>query len=142
MATIERSAVAAGRSAADIEVVLPAFVVTGADEDEMAAVAEAVRQQVAFYGSTPAYRGVLDHHGWGDAHSELNAMSKRGEWEAMADVIDDDLLVEFAVVAELDDIAAKILERYAGIVDRLSLYPMPGTSAGTWDKVIDDLTAG
>ena len=51
------------------------------------------KQQIAFYGSTPAYKPVLDHHGWGDAQPELNRMSKEGEWVEMADVIDDEMLV-------------------------------------------------
>ena len=66
----------------------------------MAASARATRQQIAFYGSTPAYRGVLDLHGWGELQTELNAMSKQGEWAAMGELIDDDMLDAFAVVAE------------------------------------------
>ena len=63
----------------------PRFVVTGTTEEEMAAAATGVREQIAFYGSTPAYRGVLEHHGWGDLQPELNALSKQGEWKQMGD---------------------------------------------------------
>ena len=59
----------------------------------------AVRQQIAFYGSTPAYRPVLELHGWGDLQTELNTLSKRGEWVKMGELIDDDVLDAFAVVA-------------------------------------------
>src|SRR5262245_20419839 len=69
----ERGLDQSGRSLADIEISGPAFVVTGTTEEEMAASAQGVRQQIAFYGSTPAYRGVLDLHGWGDLQTELNA---------------------------------------------------------------------
>ena len=65
----------------------------------MAAAAKAVRQQIAFYGSTPAYRPVLELHGWGDLQPELNTLSKRGEWVKMGELIDDDMLNAFAVVA-------------------------------------------
>ena len=50
------------------------------------------RQQIAFYGSTPAYRGVLELHGWGDLQTELNTLSKQGEWVEMGDLIDDEIL--------------------------------------------------
>ena len=30
-----------------------------------------IKQQIAFYGSTPAYRPVLELHGWGDLQDEL-----------------------------------------------------------------------
>ncbi len=59
-----RGAAAGGRDVSAVELSLPAFVVTGRDEATMAAAAAAVRSQIAFYGSTPAYRGVLELHGW------------------------------------------------------------------------------
>ena len=64
----------------------------------MAAAAKGVREQIAFYGSTPAYRPVLELHGWGDLQPELNTLSKRGEWVQMGELIDDDVLNAFAVV--------------------------------------------
>ena len=44
----------------------------------------ATQQQIAFYGSTPAYRGVLELHGWGDLQTELNALSKQGSLSLIA----------------------------------------------------------
>ncbi len=129
----------AGRTKADVEVSLPGFVVTGETEEEMAAASFAVRKQIAFYGSTPAYKTVLDHHGWGDAQGELNAMSKRGEWDAMADLIDADMLNEFAVVAEPGDVADKLKSRYAHLVDRFSFYAPYSANKELWGGVIADL---
>jgi hypothetical protein len=81
-----------------------------------------VRRQIAFYGSTPAYRPVLEHHGWGDVQTELNALSKQGRWEDMGTLIDDDMLEAFATTGPPDEVGAKILERFGDIVDRISLY--------------------
>ncbi len=103
---LERGLDASGRTLADIEISGPAFVVTGTTEEEMAASAKGVRQQIAFYGSTPAYRGVLELHGWGDLQTELNALSKQGEWVKMGDLIDDEILDAFAVVAEPEQLGA------------------------------------
>lgn len=112
----------AGKTRDDLTVALPGFVVTGADESAMAASAKAAKSQLAFYGSTPAYRPVLEQHGWGDLQTELHAYSKRGEWEAMGALVDDEVLDAFAVVAPSDRIAAAVLERWAGLVDRFSFY--------------------
>jgi probable F420-dependent oxidoreductase len=112
----------AGRQRADIEVSMPPLVVTGPTEDAMRAASLAVRKQLAFYGSTPAYRPVLDHHGWGEAQTELNRLSKLGRWDAMADVIDDAMLDALAIVAEPSEVASRILQRFAGLADRVNLY--------------------
>ncbi len=138
---LERGAAAAGRTLADIELSIPAFVVTGVDEESMAAAATAVRGQIAFYGSTPAYKGVLDKHGWGDLQGELNALSKQGRWDDMGDLIDDDILATFAVVAEPDGVAKGLIERFGGVVHRVSFYAPYAVPAEQWAPVIEELHA-
>jgi hypothetical protein len=111
-------------------------VVTGPDEEAFAAAAAAVKRQLAFYGSTPAYRPVLELHGWGDLQPELNTLSKRGQWAEMADLIDDDVLNAFAVVGELDEIPGKILARFGGLVDRFSFYTPYHVNPERWAEVL------
>jgi hypothetical protein len=82
----------------------------------------AVRDQIAFYAATPAYRAVLDLHGWGDLQGELNAMTKNGKWKDMGGLIDDDMLGTFAVVADPDKVAAEVLQRYGDVFTRMHLY--------------------
>jgi probable F420-dependent oxidoreductase len=117
-----RGAAKAGKARGDLVVALPGFVVTGKNDEELAASANAARAQIAFYGSTPAYRPVLELHGWGDLQAELNVRSKRGEWEAMGGLVDDEMLGTFAVVAPPDRVAGAVLERWGGLVDRFSFY--------------------
>ncbi|NBV74206.1 MAG: TIGR03617 family F420-dependent LLM class oxidoreductase, partial [Actinobacteria bacterium] len=131
----------AGLSLEDFEVSGPLFVVTGNNEEEMAAAATATRQQIAFYGSTPAYRAVLDLHGWGELQDELNKLSKRGEWEAMGELIDDEVLNTFAVVAEPEDIASELRRRFGDIVDRLGFYAPYKSDPDRWAAVLSDLRA-
>lgn len=111
----------AGRRRADVQVSCPAFVVTGADGDETAASEAAVRAQIAFYASTPAYRAVLDLHGWGDLQPELRALSLRGEWQEMGRRLPEEVLHTFAVVAAPDRVAEELLARYGDLVDRLTV---------------------
>jgi probable F420-dependent oxidoreductase len=141
MPAIERGLKAAGRDRASFEVSGPLFVVTGTTEEELKAAEQGTKQQIAFYGSTPAYRGVLELHGWGELQTELNALSKQGEWVKMGELIDDDILRTFAVVAEPEAVGAELKRRYAGIVDRCSFYAPYKSDPERWGKVIDDLRA-
>jgi probable F420-dependent oxidoreductase len=138
---LEKGRAKAGKSMDGFELSGPMFIVTGRDEDEMAAAATGVRRQIAFYGSTPAYRGVLELHGWGDLQDELNRMSKEGRWAEMGTLIDDEMLATFAVVAPLDEVAGKLIERWSGVLSRLSFYTPYESAPGQFDEVIAALKA-
>ncbi len=133
---LERGAAKAGKTRADLTVSLPGFVVTGADEESTLAADKGVRQQIAFYASTPAYRPVLELHGWGDLQSELNTLSKRGEWVQMGELIDDDVLHAFAVVCPLDQVAGEVRRRFGPLIDRFSFYAPYKVPADQWKGVL------
>ena len=78
------------------------------NEEELEKAKQGTRQQIAFYGSTPAYRGVLECHGWGDMQTELNSLSKEGKWVEMGHLVDDEILDAFAVVGEPEQIAEEM----------------------------------
>jgi len=103
--------------------VLPALVVLGADEAQRAVAEKAVRAQIAFYGSTPAYRAVLDMHGWGELADTLSALARRQAWPEMTAAIGDDVLDAFAVAGDAAAVAAGLHARFGDVVDRISLYP-------------------
>jgi probable F420-dependent oxidoreductase len=133
---LERGAAKAGKTRADLTVSYPGFVVTGVDEASTLAADQGVRQQIAFYASTPAYRPVLELHGWGDLQTELNTLSKRGEWVKMGELIDDDVLHAFAIVAPLDQVASEVKRRFSGAVDRFSFYAPYKVPADQWKGVL------
>jgi len=133
---LERGAAKAGKTRADLTVSYPGFVVTGPDDAAVDAADQAVRQQIAFYGSTPAYRPVLELHGWGELQSELNTLSKRGEWVKMGELITDDVRDAFAVVAPLDRVAAEVRARFDGLVDRFSFYAPYKVDPEVWQGVL------
>ncbi len=116
---IEKGLATAGRSRDGFEVSCPVFVVTGRDEESTAASRLSVTRQIAFYASTPAYRKVLEIHGWGDLGPELTSLSKRGEWEKMGTLITDEMLDAFAIVASPKDVPDRLLQRYGGLIDRV-----------------------
>jgi probable F420-dependent oxidoreductase len=117
---IERGLAKAGRRREAFEISYSNFVVTGRDEAEFQASKQAARERIAFYGSTPAYKGVLESIGVGELQGELNTMSKQGRWKEMGGLIDDDVLQAFAVVGEPGEIAPEMLRRYGSFTDRTS----------------------
>ncbi|MFG1929321.1 LLM class F420-dependent oxidoreductase [Mycobacterium sp. NPDC048908] len=108
-----------GRQRSEFQLSAPIFVVTGDSDEQLTAASAGARRQIAFYGSTPAYRKVLELHGWGDLHTELHRLSLQGEWDAMGSLVDDEILEAFAVVAPIDAVASKIRERCDGVIDRV-----------------------
>ena len=137
---LARGAARAGRDPRSVQVSISLFIVTGATEEEMAAAAAATKRQLSFYGSTPSYRPVLEHHGWGDAQDELNRLSKQGRWAEMADVIDDGMLNAFAVVAEPDRLAEGVAASVGGLIDRLT-FGQGLRPDGPWAEVREALRA-
>jgi probable F420-dependent oxidoreductase len=136
---VERGFKRSGRRGTDFEICLPGLIVTGNDDAEMHHMREAVRQQIAFYGSTPAYRSVLAVHGWETVQDELTAMTKSGRWAEMPTLIDDHMLETFAVVADPEHIAARIIERYGDVIDRFSLHAPYSSDPERWSAVLTQL---
>lgn len=138
---LEEGAARSGRTRADLTIALPAFVVTGDGDEATEKAAAAVRKQIAFYGSTPAYAGVLEHHGWDDLQPELNRLSKQGQWAEMGELITDDVLEAFAVVAPPDRVAQGLLDRWGGTIDRMSFYAPYAAADDLWASVRSTLQA-
>ncbi len=118
---IAEGAARAGRPVEEIEVVCVTIIVTGETEEALAESRQTVRQQLAFYGTTPAYQSVFQLHGYGDMHDELRALARENRWVEMTSLIDDSLVDEIAVVGEPHEIAGKLRARLDGISDSVSL---------------------
>ena len=138
---LERGRAKAGKTIDDFEIVGPSFVVTGNNDEEIEMAATATRQQIAFYGSTPAYRKVLDIHGWGGLQDELNGLSKQGRWVEMGELIDDDVLNTFAVVGTPEDVAPELGRRYADVISRVSFYAPYESDLERWTGVMEGIKA-
>jgi probable F420-dependent oxidoreductase len=121
---------------------LPVLAAIGSDDKTLAEAQAAVRAQIAFYGSTPAYRPVLDMHGWGALHEQLNQLSRRQEWAEMGQLITDDVLDVFAVSGSPAEVAATVQQRYGDIIDRISLYTPHAPDRADLTAVTAALRAG
>lgn len=136
---LSEGARAAGRNLDGFEVVCVTIVVTGRTEAEFEHSREAVRAQLAFYGSTPAYLPVFELHGYGDLHPELKRMARDNRWREMAGLIDDDLIETIAVVGEPHEIAPRIRERLDGISNSVSLVNNRAPDPLHFAEIVADL---
>ncbi|MBM4246552.1 MAG: TIGR03617 family F420-dependent LLM class oxidoreductase [Deltaproteobacteria bacterium] len=135
---IEQGARKTGRSTSACKLSTSAFVIVGGSAEERKRMEAPVKQQIAFYASTPQYKAVLDAHGWGDSQAKLNDKARSGDWAGMADLITDEMLDVFAVTGTWDEIAGRIHAKYDGLLDRVGFY-IPyrkGDGDDRWAKVI------
>lgn len=126
---LERGRVGAGRNGT-FTISAMAMVATGRTEEALAAAIKGTRQQIGFYASTPAYRAVLDHHGWGDLHTAAHTLTREGRWSELADLVDDEVLNTLALVGELSQVGNDVVRRFDGLADRVLLsIPYPADDA-------------
>jgi probable F420-dependent oxidoreductase len=128
-----------GRTRADVQVVWVTMLVVWDDLHGRDEAIRSAREQLAFYGSTPAYRPVLEVHGWDGLQPELNRLSKEGRWDEMTALIPEELVDALAVVAPRDQAAARLVERVSGITEHLSLVNNRHPDPGHFADVVADL---
>lgn len=135
---ISEGAARTGRTIDDVALSASVFIVTGENKQQTDLYREMVRQQISFYASTPSYRIVLDTHGWGDTAEKLSQLASRKKWGEMPTLITDEMIQTFAIVAEPDEVGHATLERYRGLVDRVTLYLpyLPGQFDTLWHSAI------
>lgn len=138
--TIEAGLAEAGRKRSDFEIAAQLFTVMGDSEAEIAPKREAVRHNIAFYSSTPAYRAVLECHGWGDLQPELHALSKAGRWDDMAALVTDEMVETFAFVGTPEQVAEAMAVALGGKVDRIH-FPSEGIEPDRLSGVLARLRA-
>jgi probable F420-dependent oxidoreductase len=136
---LERGAEKAGRSLDDFEISAPSMIVAADSEEELQAGTEMVRSQIGFYGSTPAYRPVLELHGWGELQDDLNALTKRGAWDQIGSVIDDEVLHTFAIIGTPEEAIDEARRRYGDVCTRISLSLADSADPERWGPLFERL---
>ncbi|MCS7234619.1 MAG: TIGR03617 family F420-dependent LLM class oxidoreductase [Armatimonadota bacterium] len=122
---LEAGAARAGRRPSEVSVTANVFVAT-TDAD-----VQFVRSQIAFYASTPSYRPVFTLHGWEDVARRLSELASARRWDAMAQLVTDDMVAAFAVVADRNTLPDALRARYSGLAHRLVPYlPFDPASRG------------
>jgi alkanesulfonate monooxygenase SsuD/methylene tetrahydromethanopterin reductase-like flavin-dependent oxidoreductase (luciferase family) len=119
---VEKGLAASGRRPDEFEIVPTVMIATGRTGEEIAAAEAGVAGLVAFYGSTPAYRPLLELEGLGELHQELFGLSRRGRWAEMAGLVDRDVMDRFAVRGGPADIGLEVARRYGDLARRINTY--------------------
>jgi probable F420-dependent oxidoreductase len=130
---VEAGLAKAGRPGDACTLATSAFVAMGRTRDEVEKAKGFARQQIAFYASTPAYRVILETHGWGDVSARLGEKAAKGDWGGMAALVTDEMLAEYALAGTYDEVPALVKRKYAGRIDRLSFYTLPGVGGSDPD---------
>ena len=128
-----------GRSRKDIELSSTVFVIPTDDAEKAKEYEFGARQQISFYASTPAYKVVMDLHGWGEIAEQLSHRAARGKWDDMPALVSDEMMDAFVVRGTWAEIPAKIKAKYAGgLLDRVSYYfPFePGKNEAGWRATV------
>lgn len=131
----------AGRDPGAVQLASSVLIITGPDAQSMDGMRAFVRDQIAFYASTPTYRVVLECHGWGSVGEELSRLAAAKRWGEMSRLISDEMLAVFAVEAPLDKLGQALRERYNGLLDRVCAYIpyTPGALDNVWRAAIAEV---
>ena len=126
----------AERAGGAVQVAVTALAHTSLEEEAF------VRQQIAFYASTPSYRPVLALHGWEEVGQQLSALASRGRWAEMGAWVSDEMVETFSTRASPGDLPQALRERYEGLAQRLALYlPFSGGALDSWSHLIEVIHA-
>ena len=127
-----------GRARMSIEISSSIFVIPTDDPQQAVKFEREIREQIAFYASTPPYRPVFDLEGWGSVADELKAMAAHGRWNEMSSLINDEILDRFALRGRWADLPEKVLQKYDGLLDRVSYYfpIVPGENEDGWRSTV------
>lgn len=130
MPELEAGAAKAGRSRADLQVIVPTMAAPGSTAEEVNGLREMARMQVAFYGSTPNYGFIFDQVGFEGTTERIRERQKAGDFAGMAACIPDELLEHFCVSGDWATVADGLITRHRGIADRVVSY----FAAGQWAR--------
>jgi probable F420-dependent oxidoreductase len=132
---VAEGAANADRDPAEVELLIPAFIVPGDTPEEREALAHRARTQIGFYGSTKNYAFQFDDLGFEGVSSRLNDCIKAGDMNGLAATITDEMLDTFAIVGPWAEIADRVIDRYRGLAERVISYLTVDDVAANPDNV-------
>jgi probable F420-dependent oxidoreductase len=124
---------------ADFEIAWPVMIASGTTRAARDAAEIATRAQIGFYGSTPAYRPVLEHHGREELQPLLRTHTKTGDWERLIELVDDELFDLVAVRGTPAECAREVVRRAGGLVDRVAINAPYASEPVVWHELLKAL---
>lgn len=133
----ERGLAGSGRTRDDVTITCQTMLMVGRDEQQLEAARDKCRAQLAFYGSTPAYRVVLDHHGYGDLQPELRELTRQNRWRDMPALIDEELVDLVGLSGTPSEVGRALVERNRQFADRTALVLYNEAGDGALPELLD-----
>lgn len=136
---VDAGLAASGRTRDDFSLGIDVMIGVYRSDAEREIAERGCRSNLAFYGSTPAYRVTLDAHGWGELQTDLNARTKRGEWATIGEAIDDEVLHTIAVMGSPKEVATQLHSRFGDLATRIGFSTPYETSPDLLGELLDAL---
>lgn len=107
-----------GRSLEDFQLDYAPMLATARTDEALERAIDVLRDRIAFYGCTVAYKPVLDIHGWGDMQEELIALNRAHDKPGMAALISDEMIETIGIVGSPEEVVDKMKARFGGLIHR------------------------
>jgi probable F420-dependent oxidoreductase len=132
-----------GKSRADFTAAAAIFAIPTDGRQPASDYETMVREQLSFYMSTPAYRTVVELHGWSDTAQQLSQLARQGDWDKMPGLIDDVMLDTFAVTGKWRELPGLVKDKYGRLLDRTNYYLpfVPGEEDEGWRETVQGFKA-
>ena len=149
MPAVEQGAAKAGRDSSQIVLEFHTMTATGRNSKEIEKAREHARTMISFYGSTPAYAAIFEHHGFEGITSKLRELQKAGQFKEMPAVITDEMLDCYCVSASFDELGGVLYDRYKDISPKAKIMSYSAVSQwqadpdifNEWSKVAGELNS-
>jgi probable F420-dependent oxidoreductase len=115
---IEEGLAKSERSLADFALDYAPMIATGTTDEAIERAVAVLRDRIAFYGCTVAYRPVLEIHGWGDLQDELIGLNRQHETAEMAKLVSDEMIETIGIVGTPEEVVEKMRARFGGVIAR------------------------
>ena len=115
---IESGLKKSGRTLAEFALDYAPMTAMGDTEEALTEAIKILRDRIAFYGCTVAYKPVLDIHGWGDLQAELITLNRAHRQADMAALITDEMVTTIGIVGTPDDVVKEMKHRFGGLISR------------------------
>ena len=118
---IEEGLARSGRTMDAITFSVPVMTAVGDSDEERHKTREHARTMIAFYGSTPGYECMFEHHGYDGLGQELNGLQRRGDIPGMQALVTDEVLSHYVVESSWNDLGPTLVERYRDLAPNVRI---------------------
>ena len=135
---IEAGRLTRGRDLSGFDLDYAPMLAVGRNDEELESAIARVRDRIAFYGCTVAYRPVLELHGWGALQDELIPLNRAKRTADMAALISDEIVATIALVGTPDAVVEEMRTRFGSFITRTG-WSVPGLEPDQQSELIQRL---